>query len=63
MEFDKADIYPEYCLSFSPNWYAHQILSINDEGIACYGSNDEVYLIDIEAKKIITSVTMRSLEV
>ena len=63
MELDKVDIFPEYCLSFSPNWYAHQILSINQSGLACYGSNDEVYVIDIEAKKILTSVTMRSLEV
>lgn len=64
MELDKVDIFPEYCLSFSPNWYAHQILCIdNEEGIACYGSNDEVYVIDIAKKKIRTSITMRSMEV
>ena len=59
MEIEKIDIYPEYCLSFSPNWYAHQILSISKDGYIAYGSNDEVYVISIREKKIITSVTMR----
>lgn len=63
MELDKIDIFPEYCLSFSPNWYAHQILDINNQGLAAYGSNDEVYVIDLKNKKIVTSVTMRSFEV
>ena len=59
MEVEKIDIYPEYCLSFSPNWYAHQILSISKDGYVAYGSNDEVYVINIRVKKIATSVTMR----
>jgi WD40 repeat protein len=59
MEVEKIDIYPEYCLSFSPNWYAHQILSISKDGYVAYGSNDEVYVISIREKKIVTSVTMR----
>jgi len=59
MEAEKIDIYPEYCLSFSPNWYAHQILSISKDGYVAYGSNDEVYVVSIREKKIVTSVTMR----
>jgi WD40 repeat protein len=59
MEIEKIDVYPEYCLSFSPNWYAHQILSISKDGLVAYGSNDEVYVINIADKKILTSVTMR----
>lgn len=59
MEVEKIDIYPEYCLSFSPNWYAHQILSISKDGYVAYGSNDEVYVVSIRDKKIVTSVTMR----
>lgn len=63
MEVEKIDIYPEYCLSFSPNWYAHQILSISKDGYVAYGSNDEVYVVSIRDKKIITSVTMRDANV
>lgn len=53
---DVKDQEPLYCLSFSPNWNTHQILSINSNGLLAYGSNAESFLIDIPNKNFISSV-------
>ena len=63
MEGEKNDVFPEVCLSFSPNWYASQILCISQDGVAAYGSNDEVYIVKVYEKKITTSISLKSPEV
>jgi hypothetical protein len=62
METDKFDLFPELCLSFSPNWYSNQILCISSDGLAAYGSNDEVYIVNVREKRIVTSVSLKNQE-
>src|SRR5690349_17121277 len=50
------DKYPLFCLSFSPNWNTYQIISINEKGQLAYGTNSEIFLIDISNKDFITSI-------
>lgn len=47
---------PEFCLTFSPNWYLPQILSISEEGLLAYGANADVYVIDLLKRSFVTSV-------
>ena len=56
MEHDRSDAFPEAALFFSPNWYSHQIASLNDKGLLALGSNDEVILIDIQTRRFVTSL-------
>lgn len=62
MEVDKNDLFPEFCLSFSPNWYSSQILCISSDGLAAYGSNDEVYIVNVREKRIVTSISLKNQE-
>lgn len=55
LSIDDKDQYPLGCLSFSPNWNTYQILSINKSGFLAYGSNAEVFLIDLKNKAFISS--------
>lgn len=57
---EKKGIKPEFCLSFSPNWTSEQIFSISEDNLACYGSNDMVYIINMDNKKIVNSIAIQS---
>lgn len=51
-----CDHFPEYCLSFSPNWYMPQIASINNEkNYMAFGVNNFIFLMNFNAKTPITT--------
>jgi len=52
----ERDKYPLFCLSFSPNWNTYQILSLNEKGQLAYGTNTELFMVDILNKDFLTSV-------
>lgn len=58
MDFDKQDHFPEFSLTFSPNWYLPQIFAFNSNELCAFGSNDEIYLMKLPAKRIVTSLTI-----
>lgn len=60
MDFERVDSFPEFNLFFSPNWYSHQIADISPSGLCGLGCNDEVQLIDINARRPITSLYIKT---
>ena len=60
MEFERVDSFPEYNLFFSPNWYSHQIADISPSGLCVLGCNDEVQLLDLQSRRPITSLFIRT---
>lgn len=60
MDFERVDSFPEYNLFFSPNWYSHQIADISPSGLCVLGCNDEVQLIDLQSRRPITSLFIRT---
>lgn len=60
MDFERVDSFPEFNLFFSPNWYSHQIADISPSGLCALGCNDEVQLIDIFARRPITSLYIKT---
>lgn len=60
MDFERVDSFPEYNLFFSPNWYSHQIADISPSGLCALGCNDEVQLIDLTARRPITSLYIKT---
>ena len=60
MDFERVDSFPEFNLFFSPNWYSHQIADISDSGLCGLGCNDEVQLIDINTRRPITSLYIKT---
>ena len=51
-----SDFFPDFCLTFSPNWYLPQIISFDKltHILAC-GVNDSVFLMDYISQTPITS--------
>ena len=60
MDFDRIDSFPEFNLFFSPNWYSHQICDVSSSGLCALGCNDEVQLIDLYARRPITSLYIKT---
>ena len=60
MDFERVDSFPEFNLFFSPNWYSHQIADISPSGLCALGCNDEVQLIDLYARRPITSLYIKT---
>ena len=60
MEFERVDSFPEFNLFFSPNWYSHQIADISPSGLCALGCNDEIQLIDLYARRPITSLYIKT---
>ncbi len=60
MDFERVDSFPEFNLFFSPNWYSHQIADISPSGLCALGCNDEVQLIDLWARRPITSLYVKT---
>lgn len=60
MDFERVDSFPEFNLFFSPNWYSHQIADISKSGLCALGCNDEVQLIDLYARRPITSLYIKT---
>ena len=60
MDFERLDSFPEFNLFFSPNWFSHQIADISPSGLCAFGCNDEVQLIDIFARRPITSLYIKT---
>lgn len=58
----KYDKFPEYCLTFSPNWYFPQIFAFNSNNLCAFGCNDEVYLMELPSKRIVTNILMQMAE-
>ena len=60
MDFERVDSFPEFNLFFSPNWYSHQIADISPSGLCALGCNDEVQLLDLYARRPITSLYIKT---
>jgi hypothetical protein len=60
MDFERLDSFPEFNLFFSPNWFSHQIADISPSGLCAFGCNDEVQLIDLFARRPITSLYIKT---
>ena len=60
MDFERVDSFPEFNLFFSPNWYSHQIADISPSGLCVLGCNDEVQLLDLQSRRPITSLFIRT---
>ena len=60
MDFERVDSFPEFNLFFSPNWYSHQIADVSSSGLCALGCNDEVQLIDLYARRPITSLYIKT---
>lgn len=56
-----VDHYPEYCIPFSPNWYAKQIFSINpNNSLMVLGINDTVAVLNLIKKQFITILNIEN---
>lgn len=56
-----VDYYPEYCISFSPNWYAKQIISVNpNNSLMILGINDTVAVLNLIKKQFITILNIEN---
>jgi len=62
MDFERVDSFPEFNLFFSPNWYSHQIADISPAGLCVLGCNDEVQLLDLQSRRPITSLFIKTPE-
>lgn len=62
MDFERVDSFPEFNLFFSPNWYSHQIADISPSGLCVLGCNDEVQLLDLQSRRPITSLFIKTPE-
>lgn len=60
MDFERLDSFPEFNLFFSPNWFSHQIADISPSGLCAFGCNDEVQLIDLFARRPMTSLYIKT---
>ena len=60
MDHERLDSFPEFNLFFSPNWFSHQIADISPSGLCAFGCNDEVQLIDVFARRPITSLYIKT---
>lgn len=60
MDFERLDSFPEFNLFFSPNWFSHQIADISPSGLCAFGCNDEVQLIDLFARRPVTSLYIKT---